>query len=63
LEAATVSFNYIISPLPFFDEIFCNLHKAGVADSVTMRITGHSSREMFDRYNTADKEDLRKTVA
>jgi integrase len=39
------------------------MRKAGVADSVTMRITGHSSREMFDRYNTADKEALRKTVA
>ncbi len=39
------------------------MRKAGVADSVTRRIAGHSSREMFDRYNTADKEALRKAEA
>jgi len=28
-----------------------------------MRITGHSSREMFDRYNRVDEQDMRHAVA
>ena len=39
-----------------------NMRKAGVAESVIMEITGHSTREMFDRYNTIDVEDTRKAV-
>jgi hypothetical protein len=27
-----------------------------------MEITGHSTREMFDRYNTIDTEDVRKGI-
>ena len=27
-----------------------------------MKITGHSTREMFDRYNTVDEDDTRKAV-
>jgi len=27
-----------------------------------MPITGHSTREMFDRYNTVDMEDTRQAV-
>jgi hypothetical protein len=27
-----------------------------------MSITGHSTREMFDRYNTADTEDARQAI-
>ena len=27
-----------------------------------MRITGHSTRAMFDRYNTIDEGDLRKAI-
>jgi len=38
------------------------MRKAGVHDSVIMEITGHSTREMFDRYNTIDSEDTRKAV-
>ena len=34
-----------------------NLRRAGVAESVIMSITGHSTREMFDRYNTIDGDD------
>ncbi len=34
-----------------------NMRKAGVADSVIMKITGHSTREMFDRYNKIDRQD------
>jgi len=29
---------------------------------VIMEITGHSTREMFDRYNTVDEDDTRKAV-
>ena len=39
-----------------------NMRKAGVPESVIMDITGHSTREMFDRYNTIDEEDTRKAV-
>ena len=39
-----------------------NMRKAGVAESVIMEITGHSTREMFDRYNTIDEEDTRNAV-
>lgn len=36
--------------------------KAGVQESVIMEITGHSTREMFDRYNTVDVEDRKQAV-
>ena len=39
-----------------------NMRKAGVPESVIMAITGHSTREMFDRYNTIDEDDTRKAV-
>jgi len=39
-----------------------NMRKAGVDESVIMEITGHSTREMFDRYNTIDEEDTRNAV-
>lgn len=35
------------------------MRKASVAESVIMKITGHATREMFDRYNTVDDEDTR----
>jgi integrase len=38
------------------------MRKSGVPESVIMEITGHSTREMFDRYNTVDEEDTRKAV-
>jgi integrase len=38
------------------------MRKAGVAESVIMHLTGHSSREMFDRYNRVDEEDTRKAL-
>jgi hypothetical protein len=28
-----------------------------------MQITGHSTREMFDRYNAIDLEDMKKAVS
>jgi len=40
-----------------------NMGKAGVDKSVIMmKITGHSSEEMFNRYNTVDAEDARQAV-
>ena len=39
-----------------------HMRKAGVAESVIMEITGHSTRQMFDRYNTVDMEDARQAV-
>lgn len=38
------------------------MRKAGVPESVIMKITGHSTREMFDRYNRVDDEDTRQAV-
>ena len=38
------------------------MRKAGVPESVLMEITGHSTREMFDRYNTIDMDDAKKAV-
>jgi integrase len=34
-----------------------NMRKAGVSESVIMSITGHSTRQMFDRYNRIDAID------
>lgn len=38
------------------------MRKSGVPESVIMEITGHSTREMFDRYNTIDMDDAKKAV-
>ena len=38
------------------------MRKAGIQESVIMEITGHSTREMFDRYNTIDEKDVREAV-
>jgi integrase len=40
-----------------------NMRKAGVQESVIMEVTGHSTREMFDRYNTIDEDDTRKAIS
>ncbi len=39
-----------------------NMRKAGVPESVIMAITGHSTREMFDRYNRVDDEDTKEAI-
>lgn len=38
------------------------MRKSGVAESVIMKITGHSTREMFDRYNTIDVDDAHQAM-
>ena len=39
-----------------------NMRRSGVPESVIMEITGHATREMFDRYNTIDLEDVREAI-
>jgi integrase len=34
-----------------------NLRRAGVAESVIMKITGHRTRAVFERYNITDQSD------
>ena len=49
----------------FHDTRHCfntNMRKSGVPESVIMKITGHSTREMFLRYDTVDATDKRKAV-
>lgn len=38
------------------------MRKAGVPESLIMDITGHSTREMFDRYNTLDHDDKKQAM-
>ena len=37
-----------------------NMRKAGVAPSVIMKMTGHKTAAMFNRYNTVDMEDAQE---
>jgi integrase len=39
------------------------MRKAGVHDTVTMKMTGHSTLEMYHRYNTVDEADGREAVS
>jgi len=39
-----------------------NMRKAGVDRSVIMKITGHKTTSMFERYNTIDSEDARSAM-
>jgi hypothetical protein len=40
----------------------CREFKADLPGSVIMKITGHATRELFDRYNTIDDAEKRKFV-
>ncbi len=39
-----------------------NMRKVGAYDTVTRDITGHATREMFDRYNMVDEIEKTGTV-
>ena len=39
-----------------------NMRKAGVDRSVVMKITGHKTDSMFERYNTVDKDDAQDAI-
>jgi len=38
------------------------MRRAGIPESVIIRITSHSTKEMFDRYNTIDLQDTAEAV-
>lgn len=39
-----------------------DMRKSGTHDTVTMDITGHATREMFDWYNTVDDSEKAEAV-
>ena len=40
-----------------------NLLRAGVTEGTAMKISGHKTRAMLDRYNIVDDHDVREALA
>jgi integrase len=40
-----------------------NLSRAGVAEQIAMKITGHKTASMYRRYRIVDEQDLREATA
>jgi integrase len=40
-----------------------NFVRAGISESITMQMTGHETRSVFERYNIVSNNDLREAAA